>query len=122
MQSDEKRLRIPLVPGKILDMQGEVFEGELLAGHQQNAIEVPFNPAAEWGVPAAGLWNGRKGHFAAVIINRVSFESVIVPRMKKFFLLVPDDICISAKIQVGRMVSVTIAPLAAPAAIRPPNL
>jgi hypothetical protein len=40
----------------------ERFKAEVLSGHKEDAIEVPFDPALEWGISPKSLWRGRRGH------------------------------------------------------------
>jgi hypothetical protein len=32
-------------------MKKKKFKGEVLSGHKEDAVEVPFDPAKEWGIP-----------------------------------------------------------------------
>ena len=73
-------------------------------------MEVPFDPAATWGVAPERLWHGRKGHRVIATLNRVSFEGFIVSRQRKSFLLVDEDIRHEAGVAVGDIVTVTVAP------------
>ena len=41
----------------------------------------------------------------------LSFESYIVPRQKKFFMIVDAEIMKAAKLSVGDIVTTTVAPL-----------
>jgi|SRR5580765_4999504 len=69
-------------------MKKKTFKGEVLAGHKQDAIWVPFDPSIEWGIEAQRLWRGRHGFPVRGTIGGTSFESAIVPRQKKFYLLI----------------------------------
>jgi uncharacterized protein DUF1905 len=86
------------------------FKAELQSGHQEDAVEVPFDPAIAWGIPAAKLWRGRKGHTVKATVNGVTFEGFIVARQRRFFLLVDVDIEQEAAVSVGDTVAVTITP------------
>jgi hypothetical protein len=44
-------------------MKKKKFKAELLSGHKEDAVEVPFDPATEWGIRAKPLWRGRRGHW-----------------------------------------------------------
>lgn len=90
------------------------FDGILMAGHKEDAIEVPFDPSLQWEIPPQKVRTGRNGHFVSAVVNGFQFESVVVPRMKKFFLLVDEDIRAAAGISTGDSVRVAIEPLAAP--------
>jgi hypothetical protein len=61
------------------------FKAELQSGHQEDAIEVPFDPAETWGVAAVRLWRGRRGHTVLASLNGLSFETFIVSRQQRYF-------------------------------------
>lgn len=91
-------------------MKKAQFTGDLLAGHKGVAIEVPFDPAKKWEIPAQPLWRGRRGHTVSAEINGVKFGSCIVPRSKKFWMLIDEDVQKQAGASVGDSVRVTIEP------------
>ena len=64
-------------------MKKKTFKAEVLPGHKEAAIEVPFNPAEIWAIEAQPLWHGRRGHAVKGRLNGRNFESFIVPRQKK---------------------------------------
>jgi hypothetical protein len=86
------------------------FKAEVLSGHKQLAVEVPFDPAKEWGIPPKPLWRGRRGHFVNARLNGFSFESSIVPRQKKFYLLIDAEAAKSAEVSDGSIVQVALEP------------
>jgi Domain of unknown function (DUF1905) len=87
------------------------FIGEILSGHKDNAVEVPFDPATEWGIAPGPLWRGRRGHEVRARINRLAFESAIVPRQRKFYLLIDTESANSAGVTEGMKVRITVEPL-----------
>lgn len=91
-------------------MKRKKFKAELQSGHQEDAVEVPFDPEAAWGVAPVRLWRGRRGHTVLATLNGVSFETFIVPRQQRFFMLVDEDIKQEAGVAVGEIVAVTTAP------------
>ena len=92
-------------------MKKKRFKAELLSGHKEMmAVEVPFDPAVEWQIDPRPLWHGRRGHTVDVVINRVAFESAIVPRQKKFYLLVDRESQSSTGVSDGDLVTVTVMP------------
>jgi len=93
-------------------MKKKRFKAELVSGHKECAVEVPFDPGAEWQIEPKPLWRGRRGHPVNVVINRVSFESAIVPRQKKFYLLIDAEAAKSAGISPGGLVEVAVEPRA----------
>jgi hypothetical protein len=86
------------------------FKGEVLSGHKENAVEVPFDPAKEWGIPPKPLWRGRRGQFVNATVNGFSFESSIVPRQKKFYLLIDAEAKKAARVSAGLVVRVAVEP------------
>src|SRR6185295_19909202 len=94
-----------------LTMKKKRFKAELLSGHKEMmAVEVPFDPAEEWQIDPQPLWRGRRGHSVDAVIKRVSFESAIVPRQKKCYLLVDRESQSSAGVSEGDLVTVTVIP------------
>ncbi len=83
-------------------------EGVLMAGHKGPAVEVPFDPAAEWGTQPAALWPGRRGYPVEVLLNGVRFRSAIVSRMRRFFVLVDESIARRAGSPIGKRVRLTV--------------
>jgi len=86
------------------------FKAKLLAGHKEDAVEVPFDPATEWGIPAKSLRRGRRGHSVNATVNGFSFESSIVPRQKKFYLLIDAEAKKAAGGSSGVVVQVAVEP------------
>src|SRR2546423_3682301 len=67
------------------------FTAEVLSGHKESALEVPFDPMKEWNVLPRSLWRGRRGHPVKATVNSFSFESAIVSRQKRFYLLLDAE-------------------------------
>ena len=86
------------------------FEGELVLGHKGAAVEVPFDPAERWGIAAQPLWHGRRGHVVDGRLNGKPFTSSVVPRMKRFWVLVDEKLMNAANVAVGDIVEVAIEP------------
>ena len=93
-------------------MKKKRFKAELLSGHKGNAVEVPFHRAQQWDIEPQPLWRGRRGRQVLAKINRVSFKSAIVPRQKKFFLLIDAETAKSAEISSAGLVEVSVEPRA----------
>jgi Domain of unknown function (DUF1905) len=87
------------------------FAGEVLLGHKGAAVEVPFDPTERWGVAAGPLWRGRRGHRVRGDLKKVRFESSIVPRSKRFWLLLDEGLLASAKVSPGDRIRVAIEPV-----------
>ena len=88
------------------------FKAELLSGHKEDAVEVPFDPGKEWGISPKPLWRGRRGHLVNASVNGFSFESSIVPRQKKFYLLIDAKAAKAAGVSNGAKVEVVVEPYA----------
>jgi hypothetical protein len=86
------------------------FKAEVISGHKGDAVEVPFDPAKEWNITPKPLWHGRRGHAVTATVNGLSFESVIVPRQKKFYLLIDDESRKAARVSNGMVIQVALAP------------
>ena len=91
-------------------MKKQTFKAELQSGHQEDAVEVPFDPIATWGIRPMPLWRGRKGHRVLATLNKISFEGFLVSRQRKSFMLVDEEIKLEAGVEVGDMVTVTVVP------------
>lgn len=93
-------------------MSSARFRGEILAGHKGATVEVPFDPAERWGLAAIALWRGRRGHRVTGVVQKLRFESSVVPRSKRFWLLLDEDLLDAAGLAVGDRVDVAIEPSA----------
>ncbi|MEO8431509.1 MAG: DUF1905 domain-containing protein [Acidobacteriota bacterium] len=87
----------------------ERFESVVLDGHKGLAFEVPFDPAERWDLPLVPLRPGRRGFLVKGTVNRVRFESVVVPRARRFFVLVTDEMQSAAKLRSGSDVRVSLS-------------
>jgi len=92
-------------------MKRKKFKAELQAGHKENAIEVPFDPEKSWDIPARPLLQGRRGHSVRGSLNGTHFESVVVPRSGKFFLLIAADVQQATGVKVGEVIDAVIGPI-----------
>jgi hypothetical protein len=88
------------------------FTATLLEGHKGLAFEVPFDPAARWGIPARALRPGRRGHRVRGSINGLRFESEVVPRARGFFVLIDEKVRTAARLVVGDRAKISIRPWA----------
>jgi hypothetical protein len=92
-------------------MKKRKFKAELQSGHQEDAVEVPFDPAEAWGIAPTRLWRGRRGHTVEATLNGISFETFIVARQQRFFMLVDADIKQQAGVTVGTVIAVAVSPV-----------
>ena len=86
------------------------FEAVLRSGHKQCALEVPFDPAQAWRQDARPLWPGRHGHRVHASCDGVDFDSAVVARSRRFWLLVDEEVRCLAGWQEGSRLRVTLAP------------
>jgi hypothetical protein len=89
-------------------------DGVLLDGHKGAAVEVPFDPAVEWGTEPRSIAPGRKGHPVEVTLKGKPFRSVIVKRMRSHFVLVDEEAARRAKARIGDTVRVSVWPVREP--------
>ena len=91
-------------------VQTDTFQAVLLSGHKGNAAEVPFDPGSRWNCTTQPLWPGRRGFPVHASLNGKTFDSAIVSRSGKFWLLVPAEVSASASITVGQSGLFAVAP------------
>lgn len=91
-------------------MSSKTFSGIILAGHKDDAIEVPFDPTQALGVKLAAIKPGRRGFPVRAMIDSVGFDSHVVTRSKKFWLVLPMVIERQIGASEGDEVSVTLSP------------
>jgi hypothetical protein len=111
-----------------VEVHTAIIEGPVLEGHKDAAVEVPFDPAVRWSLPANRLEAGRWGHRVTGWLNGIGFESAIVPRSGSFFLPLPSETLAAAAVIVGTSVRITVHsgsaasnPAKAPSAARKPR-
>ena len=88
----------------------ERFEAVVLAGHKGLAFELPFSPSERWGAAQERLRPGRRGWRVKGSVNEVPFESVVVPRSKRFWVLVSDEMRRACRLRAGSSVKVSVGP------------
>jgi hypothetical protein len=89
-------------------MKRKTFKAQLQTGHKDSALEVPFDPAAVWNAAAKPLWKGRRGFSVKAKVNGIAFESYIVARQNKFFMLVDQSIIKTSGALVGEVVKASV--------------
>lgn len=89
-------------------MKTKKFKAEVLSGHKEDAVEVPFDPSEVWGIDPQPLWHGRHGHRVQGSVNGVSFESFIVPRSKRFYLIIDEELERKTGIAEGDVIVVAV--------------
>ena len=86
------------------------FRGTVLSGHKQDAVEVPFDPAEKWNIKTQAIRTARWGFAVRAEISGVAFDSFVVARAKKFWLLLPAEIERQAPIAAGDEIAVKLDP------------
>ena len=89
----------------------ERFSSTVLDGHKGLAFEIPFSPASRWGLSDTKLWPGRRGYHVRGTANKARFESVVVSRARRFFVLVSDEMREACRLREGSRVKVSLAPV-----------
>jgi predicted DNA-binding protein (MmcQ/YjbR family) len=89
------------------------FTATLLDGHKGAAFEVPFDPEERWDIPPERRRAGRNGHRVAGKVNGVAFESSVVPRSRKFWLEIDDEVRKQAKLATGVPAKIELRPVRA---------
>jgi hypothetical protein len=102
------------------------FRAEILQGHKGAAVELPFDPAVRWSLAATALWPGRRGHVVRGRLAGRLFESAVVRRQRRHYVLVDAALLAAAGVAVGDTVEVSVEPLVPPkgkprAALKPPR-
>ena len=86
------------------------FESEVLEGHKESAIEVPFDPGTAWKIAPVAIRAGRRGYPVAVTVKRVRLESFVVTRAKRFWLLLDAKALEQIGVKAGDRLTLSLAP------------
>ncbi len=84
------------------------FSATIVEGHKQCALEVPFDPTVEWASGKPLIRPGRRGNPVLARIGQESFESHVVARSKKFWLLLEADVLARLGVAPGQSLRVTL--------------
>ena len=84
------------------------FRATIVAGHKGAAFEVPFDPSAQWHVAAQSVGPSRNGWFARARVGRMAFDTVVVPRSRRFWALIDEPTLTRLGVRPGDEVSVSI--------------
>ena len=89
------------------------FTAVVQDGHKGCAVEVPFDPTEVWGEqPTEVVYQRVRGIAVRGTINRGAFESWIIRRWGKFFLLLRDDVLDAGGTAAGEVVNLVVRPKA----------
>ena len=89
-------------------MPTETLRGVIQAGHKEDAIEVPFSPAARWQAKQVRIRPGRRGYRVAATLARHAFESHVVARAGRHWLVLPAMVETLAGVGAGSEVEVLV--------------
>jgi hypothetical protein len=84
------------------------FEAVVVDGHKGAAVEVPFDPVAEWKVTPGPIRPGRHGVAVGATVNGVAFDGFIVGRQRRFYLRLDEAVLEAAGVAVGDRVAVRV--------------
>src|SRR5689334_12588817 len=89
------------------------FEGELVEGHKGvTAVRVPFDPEAVWRQRPFRLAGRRHGWLVTGTANGARFEGYVGERWNRFFITFDERLRDAARVRVGDVVTLVIAPIA----------
>lgn len=91
-------------------MRSRSVSGVVLEGHKGCAVEVPFDPAEVWGVSAVAIRPGRRGFPVVARAKRQSFESWIVARSRRHWLLLEPAQLMALGVAAGETLAFTVSP------------
>ncbi|HET7778863.1 MAG TPA: DUF1905 domain-containing protein [Rudaea sp.] len=91
-------------------MKVERISGVILTGHKCDALEVPLDPGAKWDMAAQQIGPGRRGYRVACRVEALQFDSCIVARSKKFWLLLSPEIEQRLSVKAGDTVRLSLEP------------
>ena len=91
-------------------MSTRSFSAILHSGHKEDAVEVPFDPSAQWSASTVQFAPGRRGFAVQGKLNGFAFSSHVVARSGRFWLLVDSELAGLATIAAGDSVVVVIGP------------
>lgn len=100
-------------------VSGARISGLVLEGHKDAAVLVPFDPAERFGAEAVPLRRGRRGHRVRVTAGKLSFESEIVPRSKRFWLVLSASALRDLRLGPGDRIELSVEPLGGSSAVNP---
>ncbi|MCK6448377.1 MAG: DUF1905 domain-containing protein [Planctomycetes bacterium] len=87
------------------------FRAVVLDGQKGCAVQVPFDPAEEWGeLPTEIVYQRVRGVPVRGKLEGESFESWIILRWKKHFLLLDDTVLRASTLAPGELASIEVAP------------
>jgi hypothetical protein len=98
------------LPWQHVAVSAKRFSAEILGGHKENAVEVPFDPAAVWGGSPVAIRPGRRGYAVEVVASSARFESFVVARSRRHWLLLNDDAMRVLGAKRGDVIAVALAP------------
>ncbi|MCE9595139.1 MAG: DUF1905 domain-containing protein [Planctomycetes bacterium] len=89
------------------------FSAVVLDGHKGCAVQVPFDPAEAWGeLPTEVVYQRVRGVPVRGKLEGEAFDSWIILRWKKHFLLLDNTMLRSSTLAPGELASIEVAPRA----------
>jgi hypothetical protein len=94
-------------------MRAARFDARLIEGHKGvTAVLVPFDPVEVWGSPPVRLAGRRHGWLITGTANGARFDGYVGERWNRFFITLDEALRGAAKVRVGSVVAMAIAPTA----------
>jgi hypothetical protein len=87
------------------------ISGLVLEGHKDAAVEAPFDPAERFGIEPTALRRGRRGHRVRASTKSLRFETEIVPRSKRFWLVLPASVLEELRLEPGDTIDLSVGPV-----------
>ncbi len=87
------------------------FTATLVERRKGISLQIPFDPEQRWGIAIQPLGAGRRGFRVIAKLDIYQFESVIVPRSRRFWMLVAPEVIEKLGLAVGDNVRISVKPL-----------
>lgn len=71
---------------------------------------MPFDPAKKWNIATESIRPGRRGYRVHGVFAGAPFQSFIVARSKRFWVLVEEKYLKISRVSVGDTVTIAIEP------------
>ena len=105
-------MRLAHPDASAMTTNAKTFRAIVQRGHKGCAVEVPFNPRTTWGVEASvSSEGGVRGVPVKCTAARAKFDSCIVYRWGKYFLLLDDENLDAARATEGEEIAITVTPV-----------
>lgn len=87
------------------------FTATLVERRKGIALQVPFDPEQRWGIVLQPLGAGRQGFRVTAKLETYQFESEIVPRSRRFWMMIDPEVLEKLGLAAGDEVRISVKPL-----------